>query len=82
VKPTRSPNSTLVTRRATAGVAGAAGASPTPVGVPHAKQKRAPGTSSSPQLEQFGDAWVAPHVKQKRAPSGSDSPQLAHVFTG
>jgi hypothetical protein len=47
--------------------------------VPQAKQNRAPGTRSSPQLAQLGATCVTPQVKQKRAPSGSASPQLMHV---
>jgi hypothetical protein len=63
-------------------LAGAVAGSPAvAVGVPQEKQNLAPGTSSSPQLAQFGEACVAPQVKQNRAPSGSDSPQLMQ-FTG
>src|ERR1700709_203344 len=82
VKPTRSPNSTLVTRRATAGLPGVAvGVVEVAVATPHDQQNRAPGTRVSPQDEQFGEPCVAPQVKQNRAPSGSDSPQLVQVFT-
>src|SRR6188472_3026000 len=79
VKPTRSPNSTDVTRRSATGEASTgrpAGASPAN-GVPHSAQNLPP-SHGLPQVEQARNATPTPHDGQNFAPRRIVAPQAEH----
>ncbi len=78
VNPTRSPNSTEVTRRSATGAGATKAGAPVQTAAPQLKQNRAPGTSSARHCS-HADASAAPQPKQKRAPATSAVPHAAHV---
>src|SRR6478735_117548 len=82
VKPTRSPNSTDVTRRSATGAAGGAAAGATRQatsgnGVPHSSQNL-PRSEGVPHDEQARAPITAPHSGQNFAPARTDAPQAEH----
>src|SRR5436190_6449395 len=85
VNETRSPNSTLVTRRAETGVTGAAvaGAGRPPVeAAPQCGQNGAPARSCPPQDGQ-PVLTASPHPGQNRPPANSSCPQeVQNALTG
>ena len=78
---TRSPNSTLVTRREATGwrVSPFGSGAGHATGVPHSLQNFAAATSGEPQVAQRASPCGAPQAKQNRAPGCCSAPHVAHA---